>query len=248
MLKDCEVKLNMVLNNQKIGIIGGAGVAATNKLLELIEVKLTQNGAYRDCHHPEMIIWQATQAPSRSMFLEGKGESFIPEYISIAKSLKQLGVNKIAMCCNTAHFAIDTIEKEADIKIINLVEKCVQIAKESGAKKVGLIVSDGCLKGEVYQKYFRKIFPTAEIIYPDNEYQKMVTTGICNIKNIHRFDNIDSNESPQKIFGLVQKHLYDKGAEIIIIGCTDIRAGYYEKDNIDSLEVLTDIIIKETRG
>ena len=53
-----------------IGIIGGAGVAATNKLLELIENKLTKEGAFRDCHHPEMIIWQATQAPSRSLFLE----------------------------------------------------------------------------------------------------------------------------------------------------------------------------------
>ena len=28
-----------------IGVIGGAGVAATNKLLEIIENKITQNGA-----------------------------------------------------------------------------------------------------------------------------------------------------------------------------------------------------------
>lgn len=46
-----------------IGIIGGNGVAATNKLLQLIEEKITKNGAFRDCHHPEMIAWQATQAP-----------------------------------------------------------------------------------------------------------------------------------------------------------------------------------------
>lgn len=49
-----------------IGIIGGNGVAATNKLLQLIEEKITKNGVFRDCHHPEMIAWQATRAPSRS--------------------------------------------------------------------------------------------------------------------------------------------------------------------------------------
>ena len=40
-----------------IGVIGGNGVAATNKLCQLIEEKLTKGGAYRDAHHPEMIVW-----------------------------------------------------------------------------------------------------------------------------------------------------------------------------------------------
>lgn len=31
----------------------------------------------------------------------------------------------------------------------------------------------------------------------------------------------------------------------MIIGCTDIRVDYMDKDNIDSLEVLKDLIIKE---
>ena len=36
-----------------IGVIGGNGVAATNKLLSLIEENKTINGAFRDAHHPE---------------------------------------------------------------------------------------------------------------------------------------------------------------------------------------------------
>lgn len=224
-----------------IGIIGGAGVAATNKLQELIEIELTKNGAYRDCHHPEMIIWQATKAPSRSMYLEGKGESFIPDYINIAKKLKKCGTDKIAMCCNTAHYAIDEISKKADINFINLVEQCVLRTKTY--KKVGLVASDGCLKGKVYEKYFEKHCPDTEIIYPDKDYQKLVTKGICNIKNIHRFQN--DNENPKVIFEKVQKHLSKKGAEKIIIGCTDIRVGYFDNNNIDSLEVLKELILNE---
>ncbi|MBQ6515996.1 amino acid racemase [bacterium] len=228
-----------------IGVIGGAGVAATNKLQELIENELTQSGAYRDCHHPEMIIWQATKAPSRSLFLEGKGESFIPEYINIAKKLKSMGATKLCMCCNTAHFAIDEISKAADIEIINLVENCIKTAKQNKIKKVGLIASDGCLKGRVYEKSFERIYPEAEIIYPDENFQKLVTKGICNIKNIHRFDNKASEENPENIFKNVKKHLLEKGAEKIITGCTDIRVAYHESDNIDSLEVLKDVILSE---
>lgn len=231
-----------------IGIIGGAGVAATNKLLELIEIELTQNGAFRDCHHPEMVIYQATQVPSRSMYLEGRGESFIPGYVEIAKKLKQCGANKICMCCNTAHYAIDEISKKANIEFINLVENCVIKAKESGVKKIGLVASDGCLKGKVYEKYFEQHCPDAEIIYPDEKHQQLVTTGICNIKNKHRFDDKSSEEKPENIFHKVNEHLITNKAEKIIIGCTDIRVGYFEKDNIDSLEVLKELILNEVNN
>lgn len=226
-----------------IGIIGGNGVAATNKLQELIETELTKNGAYRDCHHPEMIIWQATKSPSRSMFLEGRGESFIPNYVDIAKKLKYCGANKIAMCCNTAHVAIDEISIEADIEFINLIEQVALKIKLLNCKSVGLMVSDGCKLAKIYDKYFEKICPEIEIIYPEEEYQKLVTKGICNIKSIKRFDTSSSCEYPKNIFNKVKNHLKNNGAQIVIAGCTDIRVGYFEEDNLDSLEVLKEIII-----
>lgn len=87
-----------------IGIIGGNGVAATNKLNCLIEERLTREGAFRDAHHPEIITWQATQAPSRSMYLEGRGPSWIEDYVEIGEKLKSCGCTELCMCCNTAHY------------------------------------------------------------------------------------------------------------------------------------------------
>lgn len=228
----------------KIGVIGGNGVAATNKLLELIENDYTKGGAFRDCHHPEMIIWQATQAPSRSMFLEGKGESFVPAYIDISKKLKDCGCDKICMCCNTAHWAIDEISRQADVHFLNLVEECVLRVCKLQAQNVGLIASDGCLQGKVYERYFQEICPKVKIIYPDEKYQQMVTKGICNAKNIHRYDAYGSAENPEYLFYLVDEHLKNRGAETTIMGCTDIRAVYYNQNNIDSLEVLKNLIIQ----
>lgn len=234
------------MSKQKIiGIIGGNGVAATNKLNELIENALTKNGAFRDCHHPEIIIWQATKAPSRSMYLEGRGESFVEDYINIAKKLKYCGVDKICMCCNTAHYAIDKISEKANIEFINLIEGVANKVKELKIKKIGLAVSDGCYKTKLYDKYFSQICPDVELIYPDEDYQKLVTKGICNIKNKSRFENILSEERPKNIFNKVKTHLIDKGVEKVIMGCTDIRVDYFDDDNIDSLEVLKELILKE---
>ncbi|HPL04754.1 MAG TPA: amino acid racemase [Bacteroidales bacterium] len=228
-----------------VGIIGGAGVASTNKLCELIENIYTLNGAYRDAHHPEMIIYQATQAPSRSMFLEGRGPSFIEDYISIGSKLKSIGAEILCMNCNTAHYAIDEIQSGVKLPFINLIKEVVMRCKSIGTTNVGLVASDGCLMGKVYERYFSEIYPNANIIYPDDDMQKLVTKGICNIKNTHRFDSLSSQERPCNIFEKIRKHLMDKGSEAIIMGCTDIRVDYHSTraDVIDSLEVLADAIV-----
>ena len=230
-----------------IGIIGGAGVAATNKLLELIENRLTHQGAFRDCHHPEMLIFQATSAPSRSVFLEGKGDSFIPAYIQAGMKLKKAGATKLCMNCNTAHFAIDELSAQIGIPFINLIEEVVQEVVVSKVKRVGLIASNGCLKGRVYEKYFSKLADNVEIIYPDTKLQNLVTKGICNIKNVHRFDPINSPERPAAIFRKICSELHEAGAEKIIIGCTDIRVDFTAEKTIDSLTILCDKIIKESQ-
>lgn len=118
-----------------LGVIGGNGVAATNRLLQLIEEKRTIGGAFRDAHHPEMIIWQATQAPSRIMFLEGKGESFIPDYVRIGTSLKSLGCTELCMCCNTAHYAVDELSEKIQLPFINIMDEVAKKVSELGVKE-----------------------------------------------------------------------------------------------------------------
>ncbi len=234
-----------------IGVIGGNGVAATNKLCSLIEEKLTTMGAYRDCHHPEMIIWQATKAPSRSMFLEGRGPSWVEDYITIGKKLKDCGCSKICMCCNTAHYAIDILEKEVGLPFINLLELVAKECQKRRLKKVGLMCSDGLRKVELYDSVFKKIDNNIKLVYPDDKHQKLVTLGICNSKNKSRFTDVtQTKEHPNNCFYEVYRYLIDEEkCDSVVGGCTDIR-NVFSPDNtdgnyVDSLEVLADALIEE---
>ncbi len=228
-----------------VGVIGGAGVAATNKLLELIEIQYTLDGAFRDAHHPEMIIYQATQAPSRSMFLEGKGPSFVDDYVYVGNKLKNAGAEILCMCCNTAHYALPTLQAALKVPFIHVIEEVAKTCKLLGKSRFGLVASDGCRKGLVYEDVFRRVFPKAQFVYTEESVQQQITKGICNIKNTHRFDAPDSLERPQRIFEDVYQHLMDKGSEIVIMGCTDIRVDYKSNHTnvVDSLEVLANKIV-----
>lgn len=239
-----------------IGVIGGNGVAATNRLCQLIEEMITRNGAYRDAHHPEMIVWQATQAPSRSMYLEGRGPSWIENYVEIGKKLKACGCTKLAMCCNTAHYAIDLLKEQIGLPFYNLLD-CVAIeCKNRGVKKVGMMCSDGLRKVGLYEKRFKEVAPDIELLYPEDKYQKLVTLGICNAKNKIRFEDEDIvEEHPYNCFLNVCHHLiFDQNVDGIVAGCTDISNVFYPKlgeeisvNYIDSLTVLATSIVSESQ-
>jgi len=232
-----------------IGVIGGNGVAATNRLCTLVEEMKTKAGAFRDAHHPEMIIWQATQVPSRSMFLEGRGESFIPGYVEVGRKLKECGCTKLCMCCNTAHYAISELEVQIGLPFINLLSEVANECNRLGAKKIGMMCSDGLGRIKLYDKYFTAADPEMNLVYPSEEMQKLVTLGICNAKNTKRY-NPASEEYPERLFSKVCDHLVEQGVDCIVGGCTDINAVFCPKEwkgvkYVDSLTFLAKRIVEE---
>jgi len=237
--------------NKKIGVIGGAGVAATNKLNSMIEEYFTMQGAFRDAQHPEIISYQAVAVPSRSMYLEGRGESFIPGYKEIGNKLKACGADVLCMSCNTAHYAIDELKDAIGLPFINMIDEVARTASSlHPTTRIGLIASDGCRLGQVYEPYFAQRLPGIEIIYPDAAMQREVTRGICNIKNRSRFLPEGHPDRPRTIFDKVCKQLLAGGAELIVSGCTDIAVDFLPLNFgavtvIDSLSVLAAAIIAE---
>lgn len=231
-----------------LGLIGGAGVAATNLLLTKIEEGYTQAGAFRDSHHPEVICHHATQVPSRSMFLEGKGESFIPEYQRIAKNLESSGATLIAMCCNTAHAAYEEIVDVLNTPMVNLIEETLRIVSKSSANKIGLLASEGCVISGIYQHWFSLYCPEKELILVTEEQQRLVTAGIVNTKNSFRFTDIDSPNRPKNLFRDVIVQLESQGCDGVIMGCTDIAVDFDAADFpclliFDSLSILAEALV-----
>ena len=223
----------------KFGIIGGNGVAATNRLLDMVERKVTAQGAFRDAHHPEMIVWYATQAPSRSMFLEGRGPCWIPDYVNIAGELKRLGCDIGCMCCNTAQYAVEEISEKSGLKFINLLQEVVEAAKKTGEKAFEVFCTDGARKLDLYGKMFASVFPSAHIVYPSEERQRLVTKVICDVKSKSRLLSPDDSGHPRTLLS----RLVEEASAPVILGCTDLSLAEAEGFAVDSLETLADAIV-----
>lgn len=236
-----------------IGIIGGAGVAASAELVSRIEQKVTALGAFRDSQHPELLLYQATHSPSRSMYIEGRGESFVPSYIEAALKLKYAGASFVAMCCNTAHYARREIEDAAGIAIIDLIAESLRTAKQSSpnVKRIGVLCSDGTRLCGIYERSSQENHMDVTIVYPDSAFQEKVTRGICNIKKgFHRSRPETDNERPAVLYAEASRNLIEKDIDAIILGCTEIPLDYVNQQTpcIDTIQVLAESCIAAACG
>ncbi|MDY0148849.1 MAG: aspartate/glutamate racemase family protein [Kiritimatiellia bacterium] len=230
-----------------IGVIGGAGVAAGARLAAYVEERVTALGGYRDAHHVELLLWQATSAPSRSMFLEGRGPDFTSAYIRIGECLKACGADVLCMACNAAHSRADNIATAVGLPMIHLLKELFGTVRTRypEATQAGVLSSTGSRDNHIFDAYANGL----HLLYTNDRTQELLTAGICGVKSRNRWLPVTNPERPYTQFLKVSRDLIDKGAQVLVLACADIGVDFPEDEVdgvpvLDSMQVLADSILK----
>ena len=237
---------------ETLGIVGGCGVAAANELMLRIEKKLTELGCTDDAQQPEIILFQATQAPSRIAFASKMSkESFVPRFIEVGKCLKKCGATLCCIPCNTAHCAIDEIEREVGLPFIKIIEETLKSIHLNfpETKKVGVLCSSGTRVSELYQNTAKKIGCSFDIVLPNEQFQSYIDTGIASVKGGLQYR---SPEKAVSYFLPAANDLIDDGAEILVLGCTEIPLAIRDESYrniriVDTINVLANACIERCK-
>jgi len=225
-----------------MGILGGMGPEATIDLFYKI-IKFTP--AEKDQDHLRIIIDNNPKIPDRTAAILGKGEDPLPALQESARKLEKAGADFIIIPCNTAHYFLPLIRESVKIPILNMIE---ETAKETQKKfsliqKVGLLASIGIYKTEIYHQHFKKF--NIEVISPEEKDKEEVMKAIYAVKAGDLSEGIKRN-----IIKIAQK-LIDKGAEVIIAGCTEIplilKEGDVSVPLIDPTQVLAKVAVQKVR-
>ena len=193
-----------------IGVLGLSPYATIDFLRKLADV----TPAKKDWEHLRVIMDLNTAIPSRGRALD-LGEEDPTSYMKEAiKRIAKNGANIIVVPCNTAHIFYSRFTEGIDIKVLNIIEETSNyiLAKNSCIKKVGVIASKNTVKSELYNKFLSK--NTVEVIAPENQAE--VSAIIENVKI-----GLDNEETKNRAIKVAQG-LIERGAEGIILGCTEI--------------------------
>lgn len=250
------------MNTEKIIIIGGGVGPQAGVLLHKYIIENTLTDGIDQNHLDIYHISRSSHISDRTEALE-KGTVERPafgmyETFKIAESSIDISKSKAVggIPCNTFH-ALEIFKKfeklmnefNSKIKIVNMIEETILevIKTHSDVKKIGLLSTDGTRKAGIYSLPLQE--KTFEIIQiPEESQSKLHHTiynnkwGIKAVTPVSKKAKINIEE--------FSDYLIDKGAEIILLGCTEIPLAIPNKDYrdipiIDPMVSLARALIRE---
>lgn len=195
----------------KLGVIGGLGPMATAYFMQLV-IEMTQ--ADTDQEHIEMLVYNCPSIPDRTSYILGESDQnpVIP-MIGIGKKLVEAGADTIAIPCITAHYFHDEMERAIGVPILHGIAETAAYLKKRGYGRVGIMATDGTVKSGLFTAEFAKT--GISCCYPSPEGQAAVMELIYQDVKAGRPVNMEK-------FRYVAQELRDGGAEVILLGCTEL--------------------------
>lgn len=204
-----------------IGLIGGMSWESTSLYYQIINeyIQHKKGGLYS----AKCILYSVNFEEISSMQKTGQWQKCGEILGNIAKNLETAGADFITICTNTMHKVVPDIQKYINIPIIHIAEATYNRIKEAGIKNIGLLGTKYTMKEDFYKNIL--IDKGLNVIIPEDDEVEFINNVIFN--ELCKGDI--KAESKRKFLEIVDR-LKLRGAEGIILGCTEIVMLISQKD------------------
>ena len=214
-----------------LGVLGGMGPMATAYYLKVIT---GMTDAVRDQDHLHILVDSRPQTPDRTGYIldRTKPDPF-PSLVASGRNLRGAGAEVLAIPCNTSHYFYDRLTAELGLPIVHLIRGTAAHLKRFGVGSAGVMATAGTLETGLYQQELAAAGIRA--VVPDAETEAKIMHVI--------YEDVKAGRPVEReIFDDAADRLRRAGAEVLILGCTELSilkcdtplgAGY-----LDTLDVL----------
>ena len=198
---------------KKIGLIGGITPESTVLYYQILN-RLNANQLGKT-HSAELIITSFDFGQISQLVEEGRWDLLNKKMAEAGTNLENAGASCILICANTMHLCIDAVRKVVRIPVIHIADSTAKEIQKKGIQKVALLGTKYTMEKDFFRDILNK--HAIETIIPDVEERD----------EIHRiiYDELAQGEfkksSKEKYLKIIDS-LILKGAEGIILGCTEI--------------------------
>jgi len=226
-----------------IGILGGLGPEATVFIFQTI---LQHTPASKDQEHLRILIDNNPKVPERLPAILGSGPDPVPMMVSSIQALTRAGAEFIIIPCVTAHYFLPELRRKITLPILSMLdEAALQIsASRPAIKMIGLLAAEGTMKVGLFQNRLSQ--EGIQTIIPEGDDRAEVQNYIFKIKDTR--SKHDRKEILKK-FGEIGERMIVRGAQAILIGCTEIsivvNPDSFAVRGFDALTILARAAIRE---
>ena len=220
------------------------GPEATSYLFNLI-IKNTK--VKKDQDHIPVVIYNYPQIPDRTLNIVENGESPLLYLIKGMKLLEKAKADVVIIPCNTAHYYIEEVSKYSSLPILNMIELTSEYISKLPAKKIGVLATTGTVRTKLYQRSLENL--GLEVLLPtEGEQQEMVMEAVYGKRGV----KAGYKKEPKRLLKEISGRLIERGAEVIIAGCTEIPLVLFRKDIsaelVNPMEILAKAAVVYCKG
>ena len=227
---------------KRLGILGGMGPAAS---AEFVTRLIKQTPATCDQEHMPFVLWNEPRIPDRSTSMQAGNNQPLLWLLQGIQALKTVGCDHIVIPCNSAHYWYDDMAKMG-VPITHIVDSIADELRKLGLKNatVGVMGTQGTIEYGLYQSRLEQQGWTC--IVPDRaEMDFFVQPAIDFIK-------AGKIQESQVLLMKVIHSLIDRGAEAIVLGCTELplSIGIAKEEHIpivNSIDSLVEAALRQLR-
>lgn len=205
-----------------IGLIGGMSWESTITYYEILNKIIADKlGGF---HSSKILLFNVDFAELEENMTTGNWNANAKILIEASKTLEKAGADFIVIATNTMHKLVPEIEKKINIPILHIADATAEAIKMDEIKKVGLLGT----KFTMTQDFIRNRLEASglEVIIPNEKDIELVNDVIFNELCLGKV--IDSSREEYK---RIIADMKDRGAQGVVLGCTEIGMLISESDS-----------------
>lgn len=215
--------MRKTVNTRTIGMIGGMSWQSS-----AIYYRLVNEGVRKKLggqHSARTLMYSVDFAEIERLQHEGRWEDTATLLAEAAERIERGGADFIVLCTNTMHKVADAITETVNVPLLHIADATAEKIKARGMSKVGLLATrftmeEGFYKGRLSSEY------GLEVIVPDAKDRQIVHAVIYEELCLGKV-----TETSRKAYRRIMSHMVERGAEAIILGCTEITMLVGQKDS-----------------
>ncbi len=206
-----------------IGLIGGMSWESTITYYETLNKEIAQRlGGF---HSAKILMYNVDFADIEQNMAHGNWDGNAYILSDAAKRLENVGADFILIATNTMHKLVSSIEKNITIPILHIADATANCIQRSGIHTVGLLGT----KFTMTQDFITGRIKNAgiDVIIPEEHDMNIVNDIIFNELCLGKV--LDSSREEYK---RIISSMRDRGADGVVLGCTEIGMLISDKDSV----------------
>ena len=204
-----------------IGLLGGMSWESTVTYYQIVNdyIKKELGGL----HSAKVVLYSVDFAEIEQCQVNGDWEKSADILSTAAQSLEKAGADFIVICTNTMHKVAPQIQTKIGIPILHIAEATVDELKRQSVTKVALLGTKYTMTQDFYKAKLEQSGIT--VLIPDEQDIEIVNAVIYDELCLGIISEM-SKATYSRIIG----NLAAKGAQGVILGCTEIGLLIQQKD------------------